>query len=532
MALMLVGLLKVFSALVLIVSTSSNSLLLLVFYRRPGLRTLSNRFVMNLLVTNLASSWILVPLILWDRAQFSGWAPAPLPSAVWHGLTGAVYAQSVLSVMTVAVDQYYAVTDPLRYHVTVNAASCAVAVAVTWCLSAVAGALSAVRELDIAPRVYLYGFPVVYVGLLYALPFVTVCCVYVKICTAAHRNSERARRNGSVPDHLQQQQQPLQQPQQQQQQQQPLQQPPQQQQQPPQQPPQSQQPHALPYNNCCNNNVQCNNGVNNNNGINNNINEYNIVPTIQEDEEDETLEAASLQAVVSHEPEAQSKPPPYHQTSTRASLKSTSSSIVNHLRYRISNASMFRYREETRAAKISALVIVTAAACWTPYALLKLSVWPPLFGDVPSPGPLAALLSLSAHAVITPILFAHRNRRVHRELCRIFCRRKRCSSFYDNVRNATVASSVAVPAKPAAAIAGPQHVFGRWFGRPGRAARFAPPASVTAAPGTLPPAAVHTVGGVPNAVAHHLPTDTDMTRSSFSSNGSATTQASSVITVD
>ncbi|XP_015371527.1 PREDICTED: probable G-protein coupled receptor No18 isoform X2 [Diuraphis noxia] len=495
MALMLVGLLKVFSALVLIVSTSSNSLLLLVFYRRPGLRTLSNRFVMNLLVTNLASSWILVPLTFWESGPFSGWAP-PLPAAVWHGLTGAVYTQSVLSVMTVAVDQYYAVTDPLRYHVTVNAASCAVAVALTWCLSAVAGALSTFRELSVAPEMYRYAFPIAYVVLLYVVPFVTVCVVYVKICTAAHRNSERARRNGSVPDHLQQQQQPLQQ---QQQQQQPFQQ-------------QQQQPQ---YNN--NNNIN-----NNNNNINNN--EYNIVPTIQE-EDDETLESASLQAAVSYEPEASSKPP----QSTRASLKSTSSSIVNHLRYRISNASMFRYREETRAAKISALVIVTAAACWTPYAVLKLSVWPPLSGGgIPSPGPLAALLALSAHAVITPILFAHRNRRVHRELCRIFCRRKRCSSFYDNVRNATVASSVAAgPVKSVATVggvnvAGPKHVFGRWFGGGPGGIGFGKSATQ---PSVVPPSAV-----VP--IAAHLPTDTEMTRSSFSSNGSTATQTSSVITVD
>lgn len=279
---------------------------------------------MNLLVTNLASSWILVPLTLWDSDPFSGWAP-PLPAAVWHGLTGAVYAQSVLSVMAVAVDQYYAVTDPLRYHVTVNAASCAVAVAVTWCLSAVAGALSAIRELSVAPYLYRYAFPPAYVGLLYFVPFVAVCWVYVKICTAAHRNSERARRNGSVPDHLQQQQQPLQQQplQQQSPQQQPLQQQQLLQQQPFQQQPlqqqqqqqfQQQQQQLLQYNN-----------------NNNNNNEYNIVPTIQE-EEDEALEAASLQAVVSYEPEAPSKPPPFHHSSTRTSLKSTSSSIVNHLR--------------------------------------------------------------------------------------------------------------------------------------------------------------------------------------------------------
>lgn len=198
---------------------------------------------------------------------------------------------------------------------------------------------------------------------------------------------------------------------------------------------------------------------------------------------------------------------------------------------------MFRYREETRAAKISALVIVTAAACWTPYAVLKLSEWPSLWGAVPSPGPLVALLSLSAHAVITPVLFAHRNRRVHRELCRVFCRRKRCSSFYDNVRNATVASSVVGPAKPQAIAAGPRHVFGRWFGRPagltgrsavGKAAAGFGSAAAGAAPAPVP---AH-LAAVAGSVAAHLPTDTDMTRSSFSSNGSATTQASSVVTVD
>ncbi|XP_050537331.1 beta-3 adrenergic receptor isoform X2 [Daktulosphaira vitifoliae] len=412
---------------------------------------------MNLLVTNLASSWILVPLILWDGSSFS-WAPS-LTASIWNGLTGAVYAQSVLSVMAVAVDQYYAVTDPLRYHVTVNAASCAVAVALTWCLSAVAGALSAVRELSVVPEAFRLTFPVTYVLLLYVMPFLSVCWVYVKICTAAHRNSERARRNGSVPDQLQQQQQ---------QQQQPLQQ---------------------------------------------NNNEYNIVPTIQEEEDDEAVEVKPT-AQESDTP----KPPPLNHSSTRASLKSTSSSIVNHLRYRISNASMFRYREESRAAKISVLVIVTAAACWTPYAAFKLSQWPPLIalGFIPSPGPLTALLSLSAHAVITPILFAHRNRRVHRELCRIFCRRKRCSSFYENVRNATVAAAV-TPIKSTERFGGsesPLHVFSKWFGRPSAATSAFLVPTLT----------------VPNAA--HLPTDLETARSSFSSNGSSSTQASSVITVD
>lgn len=204
---------------------------------------------------------------------------------------------------------------------------------------------------------------------------------------------------------------------------------------------------------------------------------------------------------------------------------------------------MFRYREETRAAKISALVIVTAAACWTPYAVLKLSAWPPLGGNgtgggggaILSPGPLVALLSLSAHAVITPVLFAHRNRRVHRELCRVFCRRKRCSSFYDNVRNATVASSAPpLPPGKSGRAALRRHVFDRWFGRPATAAAAATagrPDTKTIAVAWSPPSAVPPKP-VAAAQAVHLPTDTEMTRSSFSSNGSATTQTSSVITVD
>ncbi|GLV38411.1 hypothetical protein CBL_13038 [Carabus blaptoides fortunei] len=51
------------SALALI----ANALLLLVFFRRRGLRTVSNRFVINLLITNLLSSLVLIPLLLVDQ---------------------------------------------------------------------------------------------------------------------------------------------------------------------------------------------------------------------------------------------------------------------------------------------------------------------------------------------------------------------------------------------------------------------------------------------------------------------------------
>lgn len=66
--------------------------------------------------------------------------------------------------------------------------------------------------------------------------------------------------------------------------------------------------------------------------------------------------------------------PPHRTPSTR----STSSQIVSSLRHRISNASLFLHKEESRAAKISVVVIVLVFACWLPFHAASL-LHTPLF---------------------------------------------------------------------------------------------------------------------------------------------------------
>lgn len=90
-----------------------------------------------------------------------------------------------------------------------------------------------------------------------------------------------------------------------------------------------------------------------------------------------------------------------------------SSSYMTSLRCRISNASLFKYKEESRAARISSLVIFLALGTQLPAALLQV---------IPSIG-LVGVWALFFGATISPFVFAYRSTRIKEELCRLCCRR-------------------------------------------------------------------------------------------------------------
>ncbi|XP_075219013.1 5-hydroxytryptamine receptor 1B-like [Lycorma delicatula] len=334
---------------IFIAATASNSLVLLVFYRRPGLRTLSNRFVINLLGTNLLSCWMLLPLVV-AVPEFD--ADASVFCKICRLVSTALCSASVFSVLLIGIDQYYAVTDPLHYHSRINNTRSVILISASWIVSlsiGVSGAFFGGTSIwsctDDAsgrfPGVLLSIFAVCFTTLVFLLPFVTLCWIYISIYSAAHRNSQRARRNGST------------------------------------------------------------------SGFGNfslaDSHEYMIVPTsVSDSTSSSTLDSKSL-----------SRSP------TKCSLRSTSSFIVNSLRYRISNASLFRYREETRAARISALVVVMALVCWLPFSLVLLLDSPMLNLSVSNDWGKPSLTLLISGSIISPLLFAHRNRRIQRDLRKI-----------------------------------------------------------------------------------------------------------------
>ena len=126
--------------------------------------------------------------------------------------------------------------------------------------------------------------------------------------------------------------------------------------------------------------------------------------------------------------------PPYKVPLHRVSSVRSTSSYINSLRYRISNGSIFKYREETRAARISALVIVMGLICWTPYVVVL--ILRNLYNEancVPQSFDTIVLSFLVLSTYVSPLLFGYRSKRVKRELRKFFCFRRELS--YKNNRS-------------------------------------------------------------------------------------------------
>lgn len=93
-------------------------------------------------------------------------------------------------------------------------------------------------------------------------------------------------------------------------------------------------------------------------------------------------------------------------------------SYMTSIRHRLSNASsIFKYREESRAARISVLVVIMFLISYFPYGLLVL-----LQGRVTfiANSSFLAVLFLLIASTSSPFIFAYRNRRVRRGVCRLF----------------------------------------------------------------------------------------------------------------
>lgn len=88
------------------------------------------------------------------------------------------------------------------------------------------------------------------------------------------------------------------------------------------------------------------------------------------------------------------------------------------IRHRLSNASsIFKYREESRAARISILVVIMFLVSYFPYGMLILLQERVVFIDNSSLLPVCFVVIAN---LSSPFIFAYRNKRVRRGVCRLF----------------------------------------------------------------------------------------------------------------
>ncbi|KAL0273124.1 UNVERIFIED_CONTAM: hypothetical protein PYX00_005875 [Menopon gallinae] len=483
----------------------ANVLVLVVFYRKSGLRSIANRFVVNLMIINILSCISLLPLSLADNSLTSSDKALCIATEL-----SSVFCSSVIiyAVLLIALDQYCAVVDPLHYHRVISSTKSNLMIISSWCLSALFTVLDGVQpsidegeysvfrhcglRSDTSPRnetsdatpeapaskmrVYRYVFCTIFAVSVFVIPFVLICFIYYRICAAACGNTKRTRAgclgaeescagkpesnyfvivndetkrenaeqmetSGLLAKEMER---------------------------PPSfvvtrpSPPKSvpddakdelKVPTPLLKPTLKNNpsfsklsslhiqfssetkELQLSGG-----SRRHSIPEVeNLTKPRSPSIHSNTFEVSRATPSRSSRSSSINSSSMRHPASRASSIRSTSSYIVSNIRHRISNASLFRYREEARAARISALVIVMALVCWLPFFTvfylhsgIQLEVDSgrrtfPLYLDSFS----IAFLLLSA--VVSPFLFAFRNRKIKKEIRKIMGfrgRDLRSKSFY------------------------------------------------------------------------------------------------------
>lgn len=186
--------------LVSLFGSGINSLVALVFYRRPALRSPSNRFVLSLIAANLLASVVVIPVVLIQLVYSDIIINAPWLRQTAQGLSTLAVTAAVFSVLTIAVDRYNAVLSPLHYSMTITRQRSRAMIACAWLVAALLAlrhSLGPHSEFPSCERGQLFrvAYTLVLVSLGFTLPLFALCWIYARLYNAAHANSERTRRH-------------------------------------------------------------------------------------------------------------------------------------------------------------------------------------------------------------------------------------------------------------------------------------------------------------------------------------------------
>lgn len=457
----------------LLVAAAINILALSAFLITPSLRTTANRFVINLLIVNVIGCIILAPSLLFNsnaiRDLYSSESPKQISNNGLSGLTGVVTepnnkpiynddnqmqmdettttissrhveenetpyhrkrpwvldiiaAVGAFSLVLVVGDTYIGVTDPLRYHSRVSASRVCILIIIVWCSALGFGGSSAFRSTlgerqKVQPKLYNAVYRYAYFVCIIVIPFSLVCVMYWGIIREARKNGLRLRHNGSSPllqsvlhigPQYQNKRDGI------------------------------QEISALPdlsTNNLSINAYKQRNSLGIHRGLRRDTNaQYSTYPTCECCYQYFITRSISNQSAYFNNARVPNRDlrmvrssPDLHQNLLAEQgvvlclpQRSTKPlSYISSLRHRLSNASsLFKYREESRAARISILVVIMFVISYIPFGLLVLTEGHNFFLSTYQQTVLAIFFVVLAN-IISPLIFAYRNKRVRRGIKRL-----------------------------------------------------------------------------------------------------------------
>ena len=170
------------------------------------------RYVLSLVISNLISTFLLLPLSVLDVL-----APiSTISITTYHictslrALTTLVSCSSILGTVCIAIDRYFAVLDPLRYHERITKPRSTVMISLVWAVATIAAFLSGIQhgfantwnscanETAKEETVTQMISVVSSTTFVFLIPLAVKIWIYCQIYLAAQQNIERARRSSVV----------------------------------------------------------------------------------------------------------------------------------------------------------------------------------------------------------------------------------------------------------------------------------------------------------------------------------------------
>ncbi|KAG6464092.1 hypothetical protein O3G_MSEX014271 [Manduca sexta] len=354
------------------------------------------RFVINLLATNLLTTTLLAPALFGEHSSNSD---AVLWVEAGDTVASACSLAALLAVMLIALDQHHAVTDPLRCHTRLLQRRPATLCAATWlaaiCAAVIRAAVAIVRHycpFGASLQDIQLAYYAVYLMLGVVTPIAVVCIMYARIYRAARSSGLRARAHGASALQLHEA--------------------------PPNLPDLVEEGEGLTLR------------IDAAENVTSGENDRKFGPFLLPPERpvrcpsvaslrNSRKEGKSNEDLRKGLPSVSSAPSlaaPLLTVQQRSSQPSQNGSRITSIRCRISNASLFRYREESRAARVG-LLTGALVMLHVPHAVNAVAAAAvPGLADCARTPALALLLLASA---ASPFLFALRSRRVQREARRL-----------------------------------------------------------------------------------------------------------------
>ena len=122
-------------SLISVVTVLGNMLVILAVARNENLRTATHFLIASLAVADILIGGIVVPFAVSYEMQFF-WYYGALWCDMWHAFDVLGSTASIMNLCIIALDRYWAVTDPLVYPIRMSNCRVAALIAVVWVCSA------------------------------------------------------------------------------------------------------------------------------------------------------------------------------------------------------------------------------------------------------------------------------------------------------------------------------------------------------------------------------------------------------------